>query len=75
MKEETTPLPRGRGEAVSESPTKPIRTRTNSLYFSPETAGRVSLARVRLPPSVSRPYHRSTRGRSSSSITMMPETG
>ncbi len=30
MKEETTPLPRLRGEAISFPPTRPSRTRTNS---------------------------------------------
>ena len=75
MKEDTTPLPRARGAATIRPSTQPSRTRTNSRYFRPDSTGRAREAVTVFSGAAVRPVSRSTRGRTSSSRTMMPDTG
>ena len=75
IKEDTTPLPRLKGEAISLPPTQPMRTRTNSWYFRPETTGRVRVALAHWEGADGACSQWSIRGFSSCSMTMMPDTG
>jgi hypothetical protein len=75
MNEVTTPLPRLSGVAIICPSTQPIRARMNSRYSGAETIGLDNIALAYLYCFFVLPLSRWIIGRSTSSITTIPDTG